>query len=55
MREAVERFEGDTEFKRDADGLKEYRPISRLRDLATYVHDDALYQAYLNAAFDFIG
>lgn len=27
-----------------------WRPISRLRDLATYVHDDALYQAYLNAA-----
>ena len=27
-----------------------YRPMARLRDLATYVHDDALYQAYLNAA-----
>ncbi len=27
-----------------------YRPIARMRDLATYVHDDALYQAYLNAA-----
>lgn len=26
------------------------RPISRLRDMATYVHDDQLYQAYLNAA-----
>lgn len=26
------------------------RPISTIRDLATYVHDDALYQAYLNAA-----
>ena len=48
-------FEGDTEFKRDADGLKEYRPISRLRDLATYVHDDALYQAYLNAALILLG
>ena len=28
----------------------EYRVMSRLRDLATYVHDDQLYQAYLNAA-----
>lgn len=27
-----------------------YRPMARMRDLATYVHDDALYQAYLNAA-----
>lgn len=27
-----------------------YRPMARIRDLATYVHDDALYQAYLNAA-----
>jgi len=26
-----------------------WRPITRLRDLATYVHDDQLYQAYLNA------
>lgn len=26
------------------------RPITTLRDLATYVHDDQLYQAYLNAA-----
>lgn len=26
------------------------RIMSRLRDLATYVHDDQLYQAYLNAA-----
>ena len=26
------------------------RPISTIRDMATYVHDDALYQAYLNAA-----
>jgi hypothetical protein len=25
------------------------RPITSLRDLATYVHDDQLYQAYLNA------
>lgn len=28
----------------------QYRPLARLRDLATYVHDDQLYQAYLNAA-----
>ncbi|MEM7695259.1 MAG: bromoperoxidase [Pseudomonadota bacterium] len=28
----------------------EYRNMARLRDMATYVHDDALYQAYLNAA-----
>lgn len=27
-----------------------HRFMSRLRDLATYVHDDQLYQAYLNAA-----
>ena len=27
-----------------------HRPLTTLRDLATYVHDDALYQAYLNAA-----
>ncbi|WP_422370151.1 vanadium-dependent haloperoxidase [Hoeflea sp.] len=27
-----------------------YRPITTLRDLATYVHDDQLYQAYFNAA-----
>ncbi|MDA7421882.1 hypothetical protein [Tritonibacter multivorans] len=26
------------------------RPIATIRDMATYVHDDALYQAYLNAA-----
>ena len=25
-------------------------PIATIRDMATYVHDDALYQAYLNAA-----
>ncbi|GAB5447927.1 phosphatase PAP2 family protein [Gymnodinialimonas sp.] len=35
----------DAEFVEDA-----FRPIARMRDLATYVHDDALYQAYLNAA-----
>ncbi len=29
---------------------KHYRPLNRLRELATYVHDDQLYQAYLNAA-----
>lgn len=28
----------------------EYRVMARLRDMATYVHDDQLYQAYLNAA-----
>lgn len=27
-----------------------YRPISKMRDIATYVHDDQLYQAYFNAA-----
>ena len=27
-----------------------YRHITTVRDMATYVHDDALYQAYLNAA-----
>ena len=32
-----------------------YRPITTLRDLATYVHDDALYQAYLNAALILLG
>ena len=31
------------------------RPITTLRDLATYVHDDALYQAYLNAALILLG
>lgn len=35
----------DIEFVKEA-----HRPMARLRDLATYVHDDALYQAYLNAA-----
>lgn len=35
----------DAEFMADA-----YRPMARLRDLATYVHDDQLYQAYFNAA-----
>ncbi|MFK7753690.1 MAG: hypothetical protein AB8B51_14200 [Sedimentitalea sp.] len=33
------------EFQND-----DYRPLARLRDLATYVHFDQLYQAYLNAA-----
>ncbi|MDQ0317295.1 hypothetical protein [Amorphus orientalis] len=32
-----------------------YRYMSRLRDMATYVHDDALYQAYLNAALMLLG
>ncbi|MEM6615970.1 MAG: bromoperoxidase [Pseudomonadota bacterium] len=32
-----------------------YRPMSLLRDLASYVHDDALYQAYLNAALIMLG
>ncbi|SFE63106.1 phosphatase PAP2 family protein [Roseivivax sediminis] len=40
---------GKSEFVTDADGIV-HRPIATLRDLATYVHDDALYQAYLNAA-----
>ncbi|WP_156912376.1 bromoperoxidase [Roseibium algicola] len=31
-------------------GKVQYRTMSRLRDMATYVHDDQLYQAYLNAA-----
>ncbi|MFZ5965428.1 hypothetical protein ACOXXX_21015 [Thalassococcus sp. BH17M4-6] len=31
-------------------GVLQYRTMSRLRDMATYVHDDQLYQAYLNAA-----
>lgn len=31
-------------------GVVQYRTMSRLRDMATYVHDDQLYQAYLNAA-----
>ena len=33
----------------------ETRFMSRLRDLATYVHDDQLYQAYLNAALIMLG
>ncbi|MEP4271981.1 MAG: hypothetical protein ABJ379_08475 [Roseibium sp.] len=33
-----------------ATGAAQFRPLTRLRDLATYVHDDQLYQAYLNAA-----
>lgn len=31
------------------------RTTARLRDLATYVHDDQLYQAYLNAALIMLG
>lgn len=31
------------------------RYMSRLRDMATYVHDDQLYQAYLNAALIMLG
>ncbi len=27
----------------------DYRPMARLRDMATHVHDDQLYQTYLNA------
>lgn len=38
-----------TEFVKNGGDLV-YRPILTLRDLATYVHDDQLYQAYLNAA-----
>lgn len=37
------------EFQAPGDEVQ-YRRISRMRDLATYVHDDQLYQAYLNAA-----
>jgi hypothetical protein len=40
---------GGAEYLSDGNG-RARRPISRLRDLATYVHDDQLYQAYLNAA-----
>ncbi|MEM6384222.1 MAG: hypothetical protein AAF739_16230 [Pseudomonadota bacterium] len=32
-----------------------YRFMARLRDMATYVHDDQLYQAYLNAALLMLG
>ena len=44
-RDAAPRPGRDPEFVEGA-----YRPMARMRDLATYVHDDALYQAYLNAA-----
>jgi len=36
-------------------GKPEYRFISRGRDLATYVHHDALYEAYLNACLILLG
>ncbi|MEM9320910.1 MAG: bromoperoxidase [Pseudomonadota bacterium] len=36
-------------------GAIAFRPITTLRDLATYVHDDQLYQAYLNAALILLG
>lgn len=45
----------DTEFVKDDQGNILTRPISRLRDLATYVHDDQLYQAYLNATLILLG
>ncbi|MEM8959267.1 MAG: bromoperoxidase [Pseudomonadota bacterium] len=38
-----------------AGGSLQHRPILTLRDLATYVHDDALYQAYLSAALTLLG
>ena len=36
-------------------GDVQYRTMARLRDMATYVHDDQLYQAYLNAALIMLG
>lgn len=53
-RKALE-LTADDEFVKDAYGNVVYRPITRLRDLATYVHDDQLYQAYLNAALILLG
>ncbi len=38
-----------SEFVPDGAGIR-HRPIVTLRDLASWVHDDALYQAYLTAA-----
>ncbi len=50
---------GKRYFVRDVRGKETVkgatRIMSRLRDLATYVHDDALYQAYLNAALILLG
>lgn len=44
----VLRDNGENEESEFLEGV--FRPMARLRDLATYVHDDQLYQAYLNAA-----
>ncbi|MCI5220055.1 MAG: bromoperoxidase [Candidatus Electrothrix sp. LOE2] len=43
--------------KTDSDGneIPEYRFITTPRDLATYVHYDALYEAYLNACLVLLG
>lgn len=49
-RKALADLGANDEFVRDNDGARIFRPITRLRDMATYVHDDQLYQAYLNAA-----
>ncbi|WP_187430959.1 hypothetical protein ROLI_033490 [Roseobacter fucihabitans] len=40
---------GDAQYVTDA-GKVQFRTMAALRDMATYVHDDQLYQAYLNAA-----
>ena len=42
--------ERDEEYQKDDNGFDARRTMARLRDMATYVHDDQLYQAYLNAA-----
>jgi hypothetical protein len=46
-------FVRDVQDKESVKGAR--RIMARLRDLATYVHDDALYQAYLNAALILLG
>lgn len=40
---------GDAQYMTEG-GKLQFRTMSCLRDMATYVHDDQLYQAYLNAA-----
>ncbi|MEO1092971.1 MAG: hypothetical protein AAFX81_20315 [Pseudomonadota bacterium] len=45
---------GTDEFVK-VEGAIQYRIMTRLRDLATYVHDDALYQAYLTACLFLLG
>jgi len=42
-------------FLEDANGKAQSRFVSTPRDLATYVHFDALYQAYLNACLILLG